>query len=139
MGFGKSGYNSNYRTTPRPTEFIWATNLANLLIDCVDGAAALWKEVSLYNRVNPATFEVFIQNFRSLVYHTSEYLHKEDRAMVDKAEALFGSNLVFNKGFDRNTVTTALTIFEGYNKRVHHTKAIMKVIEELNVVVDSGT
>lgn len=138
MGFGKSGY-TNYRTSPRPTEFIWATNLANLLIDCVDGAAALWKEFSLYSKVNPATFEVFIQNFRSLVYHTSEYLHKEDRAMVDKAEALFKSKLDFNDGFSKKTVGDALDIFEKYNKRIHHTKAIMKVIEELNVFVDDGS
>ena len=137
-GFSKSGYGGSYQTAPRPTEFIWAANLANLLIDCVDGAAALWKERALYGKVKPSTFEVFIQNFRSLAYHTSEYLHKEDHAIVDKAEVLFKSDLNFNTGFDKRAVDNALSIFGTYNKRIHHTKSIMKIIEELNVVVDSG-
>ena len=137
MGYGKGGY-TNYRTNPRPTEFIWATNLANLLIDCVDGAAALWKELSLYNTVHPATFETHIQNFRSLVYHTSEYLHKNDRGVVKEAEDLFKSDLNFNNSFNRKTVEKALNIFERYNKRVHHTKSIMKVIEEINILMDDG-
>ena len=62
---------NKYKTNPRPTEFIWATNLANLLVDTVDCSAALWKEITLFNLVKPETFEVFIQNFRSLVYHLS--------------------------------------------------------------------
>lgn len=127
-----------YKTSPRPTEFIWATNLANLLIDCVDGAANLWKEISLYEQVKPGTFEVFVQNFRSLVYHTSEYIHNDDRRVVIAAEELFKENLRFDNKFNNNTVHHALDVFDQYNKRIHHTRALMKIIEDINIYVDDG-
>lgn len=129
---------SNYHTAPRPTEFLWATNLANLLIDCVDSSADLWKEFALHGNVNPPVFEVFIQNFRSLVHHTSEYIHNDHRSVVKNAEELFESNLNFKNGFSAGTVKKALKVFDAYNKRIHHTPALMKIIEELNIIVDSG-
>jgi len=134
------GRSTGYRPQPRPTEFIWASNLATLLIDCVDTAAALWKELALYGRVKPGSFEVFMQNFRSLVYHTSEYISREDgkKEIVNEAEELFNNDLRLNK-LNYDAVSHALETFSKYNKAIHHTKALIKIIEEVNIVVDDGT
>ena len=134
------GRSTGYRPQPRPTEFIWASNLATLLIDCVDTAAALWKELALYRRAKLTSFEVFMQNFRSLVYHTSEYISREDgkKEVVAKAEELFNNDLRPNK-LNYDVVSHALEVFSQYNKAIHHTKALIKIIEEVNVIVDDGT
>ena len=130
---------NKYKTNPRPTEFIWATNLANLLVDTVDCSAALWKEISLFNLVKPETFEVFIQNFRSLVYHTSEYIANDKQGVVKQTDKLFKSNLMLDKQFTKDKVVKSLNIFEDYNKQIHHSNSIMKLIEDVNVVNDSGS
>jgi len=81
-----------------------------------------------------------MQNFRSLVYHTSEYISREDgkKEIVTKAEELFNNDLRPNK-LNYDVVSHALEVFSQYNKAIHHTKALIKIIEEVNVIVDDGT
>lgn len=127
----------NYNNAPRPTEFLWATNLANLMIDTTDAAAMLWREMSLNGKCQSQTIEAFLQNFYSLFHHTAEYMH-EDKSVVVKTRELLKSDLRLTKEFERKKVVNALDVFEQYNRRLHHTPAIMKIVEEANTFYDSG-
>jgi hypothetical protein len=133
-----SGSYTNYKTTPRPTEFLWATNLANLMIDTTDAAAKLWREMSLNGKCQTESIEAFLQNFYSLFHHTSEYMHKDNRGVVEEAAKLFQNDLRLKKDLQRATISNALKVFENYNNRLHHTPAIMKIVEEANTFYDNG-
>jgi len=133
------GSYKNYKTAPRPTEFLWASNLANLIIDTTDSAAKLWREMTLNNMCQPQSIEAFFQNFYSLYHHTSEYMHKDNRGAVEAAKKLLdSSDLRLIKDLQRPTIKNALEVYENYNNRLHHTPALMKIIEEANTFYDSG-
>jgi len=136
-GFGKKpfysgGYNKNVGTT----EMKWGSYLGDLMIDAAHWAASLWKDYTLYGKTPPETFTNFIQTFFELYNTTREFMEKDH---IKNADTLFwDTDLRFNNGFDTNTVKNALMVYKAYNCTIYHTKALLEIIQEANILVDRG-
>ena len=126
----------SYKTPTRPTEFIWANNLALLLIEAVDYSADVWTQLKLTGEVKPNSYMLFIQTFRSLYLHTSEHIHANPRKAVKRANDLFEN--IGGKSTEREKIEESLEIFKDYNYAIHHSPALLKLIETVNIFTDDG-
>lgn len=136
-GFGKRPfYSGGYSKSVGTTEMKWGSYLGDLMIDTAHWAASLWKDLALYGKTSPEAFTNFIQTFFELYNTTREFM---ENSRIKSADTLFwDTDLRFNKEFDMSKVKNALRIYKGYNRTIYHTKALLEIIQEANVIVDRG-
>lgn len=146
-------YNKSYQKPTETTERIWAVNLAEQFIITAKSASKFWQVLSNpHIKMDMRIYEQFLSNFNRLFSDTHMYAIKEKKR--ESEEDIAAKELINNlktkffaiaekkrKMWEPMKDKELIELYKAYwdYNEILHNSPLMKIIEEANIMFDSGS
>lgn len=151
MGYGS--YKSGYQKPTETTERIWAVYLAEQFIITAQAATQFWNALNNpHPKMQMKVYDNFISNFNKLFSDTHMYALKEKKHETDEDKATKELIEHLKKHFfalaEKKRITwepkkdkELIKLYKDYwaYNEILHNSPLMKLIEEANIMKDSGS